>query len=369
MELSRGQIRDRRMMAECLNLALRGAGKVSPNPMVGAVLARGDTILARGWHRVFGGSHAEAECLRSYAGDCRGATLYVNLEPCSHHGKTPPCADLIIERGVGRVVAAMRDPNPLVAGRGIARLRRAGIAVELGLHRSWAEGINRFYLTGIALRRPYVHVKVAQTLDGMIAARGRSPRRISSPEAIRLVHTWRATHDAVLVGSGTIRSDDPAFTVRSAGGRDPHVVILGGGLDLPPDARVFRAGTNRRVFVYADPAVLRRRKSRARELERQGAEIRPCGGVRSRIPLRDVLRDLYRLGIGSVLVEGGAEVFSRCVGERVTDELSLFVAPFTLGPGLPSFSGPFPRKGAGRRNARKSVVTTVGRDVLVQARF
>ena len=356
---------DARFMRECLRLAAKGRGNVSPNPMVGAVLVKNGRIVARGYHRRFGGPHAEAECLRSFKGDPRGATMYVNLEPCSHFGMTPPCADLLIRAGIGRVVAAMKDPNPRVAGRGFARLRKNGVRVSVGVLEDEARELNRMYIRSVVTGRPHVHMKVAQSQDGMIAAKGSSRRWISSPASRTLVHRWRAETDAVLVGAGTIRADDPQLTVRHAPGRNPDVIILDGRFAISPGARVLRHRRGRRVFVCVDRAALRLRERKAIQFEKLGVTVLGFRGKGTRLSVDEVLKELYRHNVGSVLVEGGAEVFREFLLSGRIDELSIFTAPTTIGAGLrwldaaqlPPFDSDHVR------------FRMVGRDMLMQVRY
>jgi diaminohydroxyphosphoribosylaminopyrimidine deaminase/5-amino-6-(5-phosphoribosylamino)uracil reductase len=348
-------------MAECLRLAALGEGRVSPNPLVGAVLVRNGRILSRGYHRRFGGPHAEVECLRKFRGDPRGTTLYVNLEPCAHQGKTPPCTDLILASGIHDVVVAMQDPNPLVRGRGIRTLRRAGVRVRTGVLGAEARDLNERFVIGMTRRRPYIHLKLALSRDGFITHAAGTERRITGRDARVLVHRWRASHDAVLVGAGTIRADDPALTVRHAAGRDPDVVILDGRLSVPPDARVFRSARDRRVYVVTWEGRKRTEKVR-RLLEKRGVEIIELPGRRGRIALPMVVRELYRHHIGSLLVEGGADVAEQLIARGLVDRLSVFVTPVVFGGGLKGIAvkGPAPVLAGSSVHAEQ-----VGRDVLM----
>lgn len=350
---------DERWMGECLRLAALGEGRVSPNPLVGAVLVRNGRILSRGYHRRFGGPHAEVECLRRFRGDPRGATLYVNLEPCAHHGKTPPCTDLILASGIREVVVAMQDPNPLVRGRGIRLLRRTGVRVRTGVLGAEARTLNERFVVGITRRRPFVHLKLAQSLDGFITHAAGEERRITGREARALVHRWRASHDAVLVGAGTIRADDPALTVRHAAGRHPVVVVLDGRLSAPPDARVFRSARERRVYVVTGTGGTRTGKVRTL-LERKGVAIIELPGPRGRVPLPKVLGELYRRQIGSLLVEGGAHVAEQLISRGLVDRLSVFVAPMVFGEGLKGIAVEGPVLKGFNVQAEQ-----VGRDVLM----
>lgn len=357
---------DARMMHACLHLAERGAGMVSPNPMVGAVLVKAGRMVSAGYHRAFGGPHAEVECLRRYRGDPAGATLYVNLEPCAHRGKTPPCTDLIIRSGIRRVVVGMKDPNPLVAGRGLAALRRAGIRVTVGVMEREARELNRSFAVHIRHRRPYVHLKMAQSLDGRIAGPEGKTLGISGHAAQRLVHGWRARYDAVLVGAGTVLADDPRLDVRHVRGRNPDVVILDGRLRVPPDARVFRDTTTRRVFVCTSRSAARAHARVARELSLAGITVLTFPAEGHHVELKRVLRELYRHLIGSLLVEGGSEVFTEFLRAGRVDELSIFVAPRLLPGGLPAFAV---KSGLPGMRAVCMDACMVGTDILVRARF
>jgi len=358
---------DEQFMRECFRLAEKGRGFVSPNPLVGAVLVKSGRIVARGYHHRFGGAHAEIDCLNRYRGDCSNATLYVNLEPCEHRGKTPPCTDRIIQAGVRRVVAAMKDPNPLVSGRGIGRLRRAGIRVNVGVLQDEARELNRHFVRHITARRPYVHVKIAQTFDGFIAGRNSQPRWISSIPSRRLVHRWRAEHDAVLVGAGTVLADNPRLDVRLVRGRSPAVVILDGRLNVPYGSRLLKRDVP--IYLFAAAAAMRRKPLKAARLRAMGIMIVPLRAERGgRVPLDEVLGELYSRNIGSVLVEGGSEVFAQFLYEGPVDQVSIFLAPCVLGSGIPAFG-----LEAGRRRFRtafkadRMVAAKVGRDILIQA--
>jgi diaminohydroxyphosphoribosylaminopyrimidine deaminase/5-amino-6-(5-phosphoribosylamino)uracil reductase len=355
---------ERGFMAEALRLAAKGARDVSPNPMVGAVLVRRGRIVARGYHRRFGGAHAEVECLARYKGPLDGTTLYVTLEPCSHYGKTPPCAALLASTPIGEIVVATTDPNPLVLGKGIALLRRAGKKVRVGLLRDDAQRLNRRYHRAIATGRPYVHVKIAQTLDGRIAMPGNGNNRITGPQSRRLVHEMRAACDAVLVGARTVHVDDPRLNVRGVKGEDPDVVVLDGNLRISESSRVFITGKSRRVFLCTTTAAFRQKRRKADRLLARGVRVLAFA-ARGEIRIDALLRRLYEEEIGSILVEGGGEVFREFVEAGCVDELSLFIAPrfgggnvFTFGQSMNGMSVPT----ASFVEVRKS-----GEDVLLHA--
>ena len=315
-----------RWMHRCLELARHGAGQVAPNPVVGAVLVQGERVLAEGWHRRFGGPHAEVECLRSF-GDGpvpEDAVMVVSLEPCSHHGKTPPCADLLVERGVKHVVIGQRDPFAEVAGRGVERLRAAGVQVSENVLEAECRWTNRRFNTRHAHDRPYVVLKWASTSDGLLDKHPREDRgvqRISGPEAHLLVHRWRGVEQAVLVGSRTVVNDDPALTVRLTEGRHPLRVVLDRDARTPDSSRVFHGEVATLLFTAAP---------------------RPTIPVEQFIvplvqePLTAVLGELHRRGIGSVLVEGGATLLNAFLGLGSWDEARVFTAPVHFAQGTPA---------------------------------
>ncbi|MFP4482031.1 MAG: bifunctional diaminohydroxyphosphoribosylaminopyrimidine deaminase/5-amino-6-(5-phosphoribosylamino)uracil reductase RibD, partial [Thermovirgaceae bacterium] len=252
-------------MSLALDLALRGTGKTAPNPRVGCVIIRDGRIQGRGYHQACGLAHAEAAALEMAGEQARGATLYVNLEPCSHHGKTPPCTEAIIKTGVSRVVAAMQDPDPRVSGRGFARLRGAGVEVDTGICRAEAEEINKGFVTRVKKNRPWVTLKAAMTMDGRIAQEDGWSKWISNRWSRTRAHLLRASHDALLVGVGTVVADDPKLNIREVSGHAPRVVVLDPSLRTPSDASLFGFGSPLVVASnYADPR-------RARDLKNAGA--------------------------------------------------------------------------------------------------
>lgn len=334
-------------MDRALALARRGAGAVSPNPMVGAVLVGPDgEVWGEGWHGRYGGPHAEVWAVRDAErrgfGDRLGeATLYVTLEPCSHHGKTPPCADLVVARGVPRVVVAHEDPFAEVSGRGIERLRAAGVEVVVGVREREARWLNAAFLTHVRTGRPLVTLKTAATLDGQVATASGDSRWVTSPEARALVHRWRAETDAVLVGAGTARADDPALTVRdvslAAGQAQPFRVVLDRLGALPPSLRLFADGAAPTLAVVGEAA-------RPAYADRDGVTV-------LRVPEADGHLDLGplldRLGAGeglpegvrkvqSLLVEAGPGLATALLAQDLVDRVLWFVAPKLLGRGTPA---------------------------------
>jgi diaminohydroxyphosphoribosylaminopyrimidine deaminase/5-amino-6-(5-phosphoribosylamino)uracil reductase len=323
-------------MRLALRLAARGRYRTSPNPRVGAVVVRDGEVVGRGWHRRVGGPHAEAEALADAGAKARGATLFVTLEPCSHHGRTPPCAEAVIAAGVARVVACHRDPDPRVAGRGFAELRRAGIEVEVGLDVERAVELNLGYLVAATLGRPAVTLKWAMSLDGRIATVTRESRWISSPRARRWALALREEHDAILVGSGTVLADDPRLTRRlGLAGRPNLRVVLDRRLRMPPGARML--AEEGPVVVYTRPAG-GGAETRRDALAAAGAEVVETDG-----DLAAVLDDLYRRGVRSLLIEGGAEVHAAFVAAGLYDRVAVDCAPLLVG----GREAPGPLGGAG----------------------
>jgi diaminohydroxyphosphoribosylaminopyrimidine deaminase / 5-amino-6-(5-phosphoribosylamino)uracil reductase len=317
-------------MRRALDLAARGAGRVSPNPLVGAVVVRGGEVVGEGWHRGPGTPHAEALALEASGDRSRGATLYTTLEPCSHYGRTPPCAPRVIEAGIARVVAAMGDPNPLVNGQGLAALRAAGIEVEVGILEAEAARQNEAFLKHVRTGLPFVTLKMAASLDGKAAARDGSSRWITGTKSRSEVHRLRALADAVLVGAGTAFRDDPSLTVRDAEalGEAPLRVVVDGRGIVPDTHRLFVDGAARTLVATTEQAPeVRRNAWRAR-----GAEVLLLDDAGSGlIPLRDLFRELGKRDVQHVLMEGGPTIAWEAVREGMVDRLVLFFAPILVG--------------------------------------
>jgi diaminohydroxyphosphoribosylaminopyrimidine deaminase/5-amino-6-(5-phosphoribosylamino)uracil reductase len=297
--------------------------------MVGALLVKDGRLLAEAWHARYGGPHAEAAALRRAGRSARGATLYVSLEPCAHQGKTPPCTRAVIEAGVIRVVAAMRDPHPLVNGRGLRELRRAGIEVSTGLMRRDAALLNEAYLIAIIEGRPSVTLKAGMTLDGKIAPASGSARWITSPASRRDGHRLRAAHDAVLVGIGTAIADSPRLDARGAGAgiRQPLRAVLDSALRLDPASSLLKVRGGGGIVVYT----ARPHPARARLLERRGATVVVAGAGEGGVSLPGALRDLVSRGVHSLLVEGGSAIAWSFLAAGLVDRIVLYMAPMILG--------------------------------------
>ncbi len=352
-------------MRAALGLARRGAGRTSPNPMVGAVVVRDGRIVGRGYHARAGGDHAEVVALRQAGGAARGATLYVNLEPCGHFGRTPPCTRAVIEAGVGRVVAGMVDPNPMVAGRGLEALRKAGIRVEAPLREEECRRLNEGFVKHVTRGLPFVTLKLAASLDGRIATATGDSRWVTGPAARKYVHRLRNELDAVLVGSGTVLADDPQLTCRLPGGRDPWRIVLDGRLRTPVTARLVRQRQPEKTVVVtgdAAPAVRRKR------LEDLGVQVWSFPVRHGRISFRRVFRKLARAGVLSVMMEGGGVTASRAIAEKVVDKVLCFYAPkFIGGDGLPMMGDLGVTRMRGSPRLAETVVRRLGDDILITA--
>jgi diaminohydroxyphosphoribosylaminopyrimidine deaminase/5-amino-6-(5-phosphoribosylamino)uracil reductase len=353
---------DIKYMRMALREAARGLGRTAPNPMVGCVLVRDGHVLARGWHHKAGLPHAEVDAL-SHLADHRapGATCYVTLEPCNHTRRTGPCTEALIAAGVTRVVAAMRDPHTIVDGRGIERLRAAGIHVDVGVLEKEARTLNAGYLSFITRHRPRVTLKAAVTLDGRLAARGGDARWVTGEPARREAHRLRDAADAILVGAGTVRADDPQLTTRLPGrrGKDPLRVILDGHLAIPEGAAVVRPGTLIVTGVSA-PAEAEQR------LHERGAEVLRLPDAAGHVALAALLDELGRRDVMELLIEGGGQVHAGFLAAGLVDRVIVFVAPKLVGSGgVPLIDLAGPERMAEAWQLRDVVVRRLGDDVMI----
>jgi diaminohydroxyphosphoribosylaminopyrimidine deaminase/5-amino-6-(5-phosphoribosylamino)uracil reductase len=318
---------DARFMREAIRLARRGLGRTSPNPPVGAVVVAGGRIVGRGYHRLAGAPHGEAAALQDAGARAKGATLYVTLEPCNHYGRTPPCTEAVIASGVKRVVMGLRDPNPNVKGGGIARLRRRGLRVDVGVEEGRCAEIIRYFTKHSRTGLPYVTLKLAASLDGRIATTTGESRWITSGPARRMVHRLRNEHDAVMVGAGSVRADDPVLTCRMRGGRDPVRVVVSGRLRLPLGAQILNGALAPDTIV----ATATHKPAVERMLRARGVTMLVQPGTGGIFSLRKLLTALGRRDISSVLIEGGAELAAAALREHIVDELLCFLAPKLIG--------------------------------------
>lgn len=357
---------DERHMQAALALAAKARGRTRPNPMVGAVVVKAGRIVGAGYHHRAGQPHAEIVALGAAGPGARGATLYVTLEPCRHTGRTPPCTRAIAAAGIRQVVAAMTDPNPRMQGRGLRELRAAGIATRVGVLQAEAERLNEVYLTWRRRHRPFVTVKVAQSLDGKIATRTGSSRWISGAPARQFVHQLRAQVDAIVVGVRTVLADDPRLTVRTTASiRLPLKIVLDDRLRTPLNARLLRGRAP--VVIATTPGAS---AARRRALERRGAEVAVLPARHGRVDLRALLRLLAHRDITHLLVEGGGEVITSFVEAGLVDRWISILAPILVGgPALTPMEG----KGIARlRDAprlRQAIWRALGHDLMIDGRF
>ncbi len=330
---------DRRFMQLALTLGRRGLGNAWPNPAVGAIAVKDGVVIGRGWTQPGGRPHAETEALRQAGAQAQGATLYVTLEPCSHHGRTPPCADAIIAAGVARVVCALGDPNPSVAGEGYARLRAAGIEVSDGLCAEEARRDHAGHIRRILEDRPHVMLKLAVSADGKAALPGRKPVPITGEATRTKVHMMRAMHDAILVGIGTVLADDPALTCRLPGmlAASPVRVVLDPALRLPLTSQLVRGAREVPVWVLGSEEAP---SERERLLSEQGVTVIRAKQEDGGLDLAQVLRALAARGITRLMVEGGPKVAASFLQAGVVDEAVLLHGEVTIGPdGIDALDG------------------------------
>jgi diaminohydroxyphosphoribosylaminopyrimidine deaminase/5-amino-6-(5-phosphoribosylamino)uracil reductase len=316
---------DFQFMARALRLAERGLYTTTPNPRVGCVLVSGGRVVGEGWHERAGEAHAEVTALKSAGALAAGATAYVTLEPCSHHGRTPPCTDALIAAKVARVVAAMQDPNPQVSGSGVTTLRAAGILAEVGVLEGEARELNIGFVSRMTRARPWMRVKIAASLDGKTALKNGVSQWITGPDARRDAHHWRARSCAVMTGIGTLRDDDPRLNVRDVEtSRQPLRIVIDSRLRMTPEAKLLDGGEVLVATATHDAA-------KVRLLEAKGAAIVVLPNPEGKVDLLRLTRHLAGLGINEVLVEAGMNLDSALLRAGVVDELLLYLAPHLLG--------------------------------------
>ena len=360
---------DNRFMQMALSEASKGLGKVNPNPLVGAVIVRGNNIIGSGYHEQFGGPHAEIKAIRNASESMEGATMYVTLEPCSHYGKTPPCADTLIKSGIAKVVIAMTDPNPLVSGKGIERLKENGIEVEVGLLEKEARDLNRVFIKFIQTKFPYVVMKTAMSLDGKIATATGHSQWISSPVSRQYVHGLRNELKGILVGVNTVITDDPELTTRLNGeaGRNPIRIVVDSKGRIPLSAKMLKDGATNPVII-ATTSVFPEEKRLL--LESSGHTVLTLAKQDGKVDLNLLMVELGKLGIDGILLEGGGTLNESALKNGIVDEIRFIIAPLLLG-GRDAIT---PIEGAGfntiDEGIRLNQMTTsrIGDDILVTGR-
>jgi diaminohydroxyphosphoribosylaminopyrimidine deaminase/5-amino-6-(5-phosphoribosylamino)uracil reductase len=355
---------DREFMARALRLAERGLFTTTPNPRVGAVVVRGDEIVGEGFHERAGEAHAEVNALRAAGARAEGATVYVTLEPCAHHGRTPPCVEALLAAKAKRVVVAMGDPNPKVSGRGFAALRAAGVEVGAGLLEDEARELNVGFVSRMTRGRPWVRLKVATTLDARTALANGESQWITGEAARADGHRWRARACAILTGIGTVRDDDPRLTVRDVETpRQPLRVLVDSRLEVPLTARLLDGGNLLVAAAIEDP-------SKAAALRDRGAEVVVLPNASGKVEPEDLVRELGRRALNEVHVEAGFKLNGSLVAAGVVDELLAYIGPKILGENARGmFNLPGVERLADARRLRLTDVTRIGEDVRLRARF
>lgn len=353
-------------MQRALELAKLAAGRTSPNPMVGAVIIKDGNIVGEGYHQRAGGAHAEINALHMAGAYAREATMYVTLEPCCHFGRTPPCTLALIEAGLGKIVVAMPDPNPLVSGQGIKMLESVGMNVQVGVLMEEAQFLNEIYCKYIQRQIPFVTLKTAMSLDGKIAAYTGDSRWVSGTAARRTVHQLRNTYDAVMVGLGTVMADDPMLNTRLDHGetRDPVRIIIDGELKLPVTSKIAQTSFRQTTYVICAHG---QNQSRKEALTNLGIKILECGEDPASIPLTEALTELGSLEITSILLEGGAQLNAGMLEQKLVDKVHWFIAPKIVGgSGAPS---PVGGQGAAEMGQALKLndikMETIGEDIMV----
>ncbi len=367
-------------MQRTLELAAKGQGRTSPNPMVGAVIVKGNKIIAEGYHRKAGTPHAEVAALKKAGAKAKGATLYVNLEPCCHKDKkTPPCTKAIIKSGIKKVVIAMIDPNPNVSGRGIKELKNAEIKTEVGIIETEAKRLNTAFIKFITKKEPFVILKIAQSLDGKIATASGESKWITGEEARKHVHKMRNEVDAVLVGIGTVKKDDPSLDCRIRGGRNPYRIIVDSLLQIPLNAKVLRHKDGKTIIATTSKApkrksdLLKATGVRVLIIREKNGKVHPVrkpgrGFLTNGINLKNLMKELGKLNIASLMIEGGSSINASALSSKIVDKIMFFISPRIIGgtDAVPSIGGKSPASLKNVVRIKKSQVKIIGKDILVE---
>ncbi|MBI5097699.1 MAG: bifunctional diaminohydroxyphosphoribosylaminopyrimidine deaminase/5-amino-6-(5-phosphoribosylamino)uracil reductase RibD [Nitrospirae bacterium] len=369
---------DKIFMKKALTLAARGKGRTSPNPMVGAVIVKGEKIIATDYHRKAGTPHAEVLALKKAGKRAKGATLYVNLEPCCHTDKkTPPCTKSIIRSGIKKVVTAMIDPNPKVSGMGLKELRKAGIETVSGVMEAEAKHLNEAFIKYITKKEPFVIVKIAQSLDGKIATAKGESKWITGEEAREYVHKLRNEVDAILVGIGTVKKDNPSLDCRIKGGRNPYRIIVDSNLQISLNAKVLRHDDGKTIiativnnskFKIQNSKLLKDYQKKFILLNNAGIRVLPVKGKNGKVDLKSLMKELGRLEITSVMTEGGSTVNASVLSSGIADKVMIFVASKIIGgiDSIPSVGGKSPALLKKAFKLKHLQINKIGEDVLLE---
>lgn len=366
--MEKGNETDRKYMRRAMELAALGEGKVNPNPLVGAVIVKAGKIIGEGWHEYYGGWHAERNAFMKCSEDTSGATLYVTLEPCCHYGKTPPCTEIIMERGIGRVVIGLTDPNPLVAGKGLRLLQDAGIEVTAGVEEEALREQNRVFLKYITCRKPWMVLKTAMTLDGKIASYTGDSKWVTSETARKRVQQLRSKYMGIMVGIGTVIADDPMLNCRLEGDvRQPVRIIVDSGAHIPLDSQLVETACSYRTLVACTASADGEKR---KLLNRAGVGVLLCKEREGKVDLEDLMCLLGEEGIDSVLLEGGGELNYSFIQQKLIDEIYAFIAPKIIG----GREAKTPVEGQGMEKMSEALeleklrIEKIGEDVLLRAR-
>lgn len=358
---------DKSFMEMALDLAEKGRGFTSPNPMVGAVVVKDGIVVGSGYHEAVGKAHAEVNAIKAAGNSAKGATLYVTLEPCNHHGRTPPCTERIKAAGISKVVVAMKDPNPDVKGGGIDYLKKQGIDITSGLYEDRAKRLNEAFIKYVQTKRPFVIIKCAATLDGRIATRTGDSRWVSGEESRIFVHRLRHAVDAIMVGIDTVKKDNPRLTTRLEGMKrsDPIRIILDTHLSISEDARILHLDSDSDTIIATGASASKDRKA---GIEKKGVRILESSVKDELIDLDILIESLGGLGIASLLIEGGSRVIASSLAARIVDKVIFFYAPRILGgdDGVPICSGAGPELMSESITVKDINVRRFGDDVMIE---
>jgi len=353
-------ISHRKYMELALKLAEKGKGNVSPNPLVGALIVKRGRVVGRGWHRKCGEAHAEVCALKEAGKKSRQSIMYVTLEPCSHWGRTPPCTEKIVEAGVREVVIGTKDPNPLVSG--YSELKFRGVKTRIGILEEEAKKLNEPYMKWIKTKRPFVVVKAAMSLDGQIATRTGDSKYITGREARKFVHELRAEYDAVMIGSNTALKDNPQLTTRLVKGRNPIKIVVDSMLKLPLSANIVKNEPTRLIMVTSKKAP----KAKIKKFQQKGAHILIVDTIKGKISLQELMKELGKREISSILIEGGAELNAEAIKTRIVDKVFFFISPRLIGGGLSALGDLGITKVDGSIKLKNLNYKQIGRDILLE---
>lgn len=351
-------------MQLALEFAQKGKGWVAPNPLVGAIIIKEGRIIGQGYHEAYGGPHAEVNAIHAATENVAGATMYITLEPCAHFGKTPPCADLLIRHNISKVVIGMLDPNPLVSGKGVAKLKRAGIEVVTGVLEKKSRSMNEAFLSYIVTKRPFVVMKTAMSLDGKIATAAGESQWISSAESRERVHALRHELTGIMVGVETVIQDDPRLTARLPNSKQPIRIIIDSRLRIPLTAKVLQQNEAKTIVATTEAADLSQKKA----LQRMGVEVISTKSDSGRVHLQELMTGLGARGIDSLLLEGGATLNFSALEAGIVDKIQVYVAPLLIG----GKTAKTPIEGAGVLALEQGFqmkdwsVEKVGQDLLIE---